>query len=227
MVGPAVPGGVAQSEVRVCAECGAIAPSERPRCGVCDTPFGPLSPVVPCPLPGRAWARVEVTLPCPACNTPMALRPESIGATLPCGHCGHATQVDLAWWDEAFHMVHAAVDLSAPDFQGLNAPLGSFNPFRGRGGARVVHRPPVRGAALADAAAACGPRRARPLPAVPQPRGGALHRAGAACTVQCARCNDREAFSVPDVVTQRFPAVRALIAYPGDAAASVGRVEPW
>jgi hypothetical protein len=226
MVGPAVAGGVAQSEVRVCAECGAMAPSERPRCGVCDTAFGPLSPLVPCPLPGRAWARVEVTLPCPACNTPMALRPESIGATLPCAHCGHAAQVDLAWWDEAFHMVHAVVDLSAPDFQGLNAPLGSFNPFAAVG---------VRESCIdlpCEAVPSQTPLRMRASPGAPlcqrcRSPVSVRFTAPGRLTAQCARCNDREAFSVPDVVTQRFPAVRALVAYPGDAAASVGRVEPW
>ena len=30
-------------------------------------------------------------------------------------------------------------------------------------------------------------------------------------TAQCARCNDREAFSAPDVVMQRFPALRAVV----------------
>ncbi len=227
MVAPAGAGGaLAQNEVRVCAECGAIAPVERARCGICNTAFGPLSPSVPCPLPGRAWARVEFTLPCPHCGTVIPLRPESIGAPVACGHCGQGTQVDLAWWDEAFHMAHAVVDLSQPDFQGLNAPLGDFNPFSSVGLRDSYIDLPC------EAVPSQSPLRLRASPGAPlcqRCRNAVSVRfvAPGRLTAQCARCNDREAFAVPDVVTQRFPAVRALIAYPGDAAAALGRVEPW
>jgi hypothetical protein len=185
-----------------------------------------MSPTVPMALPGRAWARVEFTLPCGRCGSVIALRPESIGAPVPCNHCGHTTQVDLGWWDEAFHMAHATVDLSFPDFQGLNTALGSFNPFAAVG---------VRESAIDlpnEALPSQTPLRMRAAPGAPlcqRCRSPVVIRFSGPgrLAAQCSRCNDREAFSVPDVVMQRFPAVRALLAYQGEATAAAGRVEPW
>lgn len=215
-----------QGDLRVCPECGSVAPAERTRCAVCQTALGPLCPSVPLPMPGRAWTRAEVTLPCPHCATVIPLRPESIGAPVACTHCGRTTQVDLGWWDEALHTAHAAADLSFPDFQGMNAPLGAFNPFAQVGsresyvdfpGAALPSQTPLR-LRLGPGAPLC-PRCRNPV-AVRFSAPGRL-------TAQCGRCNDREAFSAPDVVMQRFPALRALVAYPPDAAAAQGRVEPW
>ena len=227
MVAPGVAGGVSQNELRVCAECGAVAPTERSRCGVCNATLGPMSPTVALSLPGRAWARVEVTLLCPRCGTVFPLRPESIGSPIPCNHCGHTTQVDLGWWDEALHMAHATVDLSYPDFQGLNAPLGAYNPFSAVG---------VRESAIdfpGDALPSQSPLRLRVAPGAPlcqrcrKPIMVRFAGPGRLAT-QCSQCQDREAFSVPDVVVQRFPAVRALLAFqPSDATIAAGRVEPW
>ncbi len=220
------PGPVSQNEVRVCAECGTAAPTERPRCGICNAAFGPLSPVVATALPGRAWARVEITLPCARCNAVIPLRPEAIGAAVPCNHCGHTTQIDLGWWDEAFHMAHATVDLSSPDYQGLNASLGAYNPFAAVG---------IRESAIefpSEALPSQTPLRLKAAPGAPlcqRCRSPVIVRFSGAGRVaaQCTRCSDREAFSVPDVVMQRFPAVRALLAYQGEASAAAGRVEPW
>ena len=227
MVSPAVPGGpVVQGDLRVCPECGSVAPAERTRCAVCQTALGPLCPSVPLPMPGRAWTRAEVTLPCPQCTTVIPLRPDSIGAPVACNHCGHTTQVDLGWWDEALHMAHAAADLSFPDFQGMNAPLGAYNPFAQVGSresyldvpnAALPSQTPLR-LRLGPGAPLC-PRCRNPV--------GVRFSAPGRLTAQCARCNDREAFSAPDVVMQRFPALRAVVAYPPEAAAQQGRVEPW
>ncbi len=226
MVSPAVSGGAVHADLRVCAECGAVAPTERARCGVCNTAFGPLSPTVPLPASGRAWGRVEVTVPCARCGTVVGVRPDSIGAPIACGQCGASTDVDLAWWDEAFHMVHAAVDLSFPDLQGLNAPLGSFNPFAAVG---------VRESSIdlpCDALPSQSPLRLRVCPGAPlcqRCRNPVSVRftAPGRLTAQCSRCGDREAFSVPEIVSQRFGSVRALMSYPPEAAAAQGRVEPW
>lgn len=223
----ASPGGpVVQGELRVCPECGAIAPTERSRCPVCDTALGPLCPAVPCPLPARAWARGEFTLPCAACATVIPLRPDSVGAPVACNHCGHVTEVDTGWWDEALHMAHAAVDLSLPDFQGMNAPLGAYNPFAQVGSREAFAELP--GTAIPSQS----PLRLRVgpgAPLCPRCRNPVTVRFNAPgrLTAQCARCGDREAFSVPDVMMQRFPAMRALIAYAPENAAAAGRVEPW
>jgi hypothetical protein len=227
MVSAAVAGGpMVQGELRVCPECGAVAPAERTRCGVCQTTLGPLCPTVPTPTPGRAWTRAEVSLPCPHCNTVIGLRADSIGAPVACHHCGHSVAVELGWWDEALQIVHAAADLSQPDFQGLNAPLGAFNPFAAVGSRESFAEFPS--AALPSQS----PLRLRVgpgAPLCPRCRNPVTVRFSAPgrLTAHCTRCNDREAFSAPDMLMQRFPALRALLAYPAEAAAAQGRIEPW
>jgi hypothetical protein len=123
-------------------------------------------------------------------------------------------------------MAHATADLSFPDFQGMNAPLGVYNPFAQVGvresyaefpNATLPSQTPLR-LKLGPGAPLC-PRCRNPV-AVRFSAPGRL-------TAQCGRCNDREAFSTPDVLMQRVPALRALLVYPVENMASQGRVEPW
>jgi hypothetical protein len=219
-------GAITQNDARICAECGAIAATESARCNVCGTAYGPLTPTVPCPVPGRLWARVEIVLPCERCQTPLAQRPETVGVPAPCTHCGHSNTLDMGFWDEALHAIHAVVDLSFPDFQGMNAPLGAHNPFASLGlressvdlpNEMLPSQSPLR-MRVSPGAPLC--QRCRNPVSVRTTGPGRV-------TSHCARCDDREAFSVPDVVSARFPSLRALVAFAPEAALAQGRIEPW
>lgn len=216
----------ATGELRVCPECGVIAPTERTVCPLCNTGLGPGCPTVPLPLAGRAWARVECVVACPHCQHESPVSPQALGAPIGCVYCGQYQEIDLGWWDEALQLAHAAVDLSAPDVTGQNAELAPYNPFAWVGvreaaldlpGQVVASQSPVH-LRVGPGSPLC-PRCRAPVQITSQSIGRVVSR--------CTRCDDREAFSIPDVVRQRMPTLKALLAWPQDAAAAQGRIEPW
>lgn len=215
-----------RNEVRVCPACGAVAPVGLAQCGACGEALGLRGISCALPLPGRPWARVEVTLPCPRCSAPVAPRPDDIDGVITCARCGESSGVDAATWDEVVHLAHAAVDLSHPDFVGQNAALGAWNPFADVGlGASCATIPNERITPQARLAMRVGPG----APLCPRCHTGLsvhfLHNGRQ--TTECPSCGDREAFALPPGLASRAPALRALVSFSPHASSAAGRVEPW
>lgn len=216
----------ARGELRVCPACGAVAPVGVAQCGACGEALGLRGVAAALPLPGRAWARVEVTLPCPRCSAPVFPRVDDIEGAVTCARCGEASAVEPATWDEVVQLAHAAVDLSQPDPRGENAELGGWNPFADVGLRTSLEAlPNDRITPQSRVALRVGP--GAPLCArcrVPL----ALHffHNGRQAT-ECPSCGDREAFAVPPELARRVPALRAVVGFPPHAATAAGRVEPW
>ncbi|MEZ4409525.1 MAG: hypothetical protein R3A52_24090 [Polyangiales bacterium] len=212
-------------ELRVCPGCGVLAPQGAAHCAMCATPLGLRALQVPCPLPHRAWARLELWLVCPHCGGGAALTPASAGAPVPCATCGQPNEVDVGWWEEALNYAHAVADLAAPDPANPVASLGAWNPFADVGVARpVVDLPDERVPSstplrmrLGVGAPLC-PRCAVPI--APHPA-----RAGRFVS-QCPRCGEREAFGLPDDLVSRVPALRAGVARQTDVRGAEAGA-PW
>ncbi len=209
----------------MCPTCGAVAPTGDAHCTICRGALGVRVKPVALPLPGRAWARMEVSLPCQRCGATVLVRPESLAAPLPCAHCGHGNEVDLGWWQEALQYAHAAADLSAPDDPERDA-LGPWNPFHGLGDSVAAVDLP------SEQLPSSTPLRMRVgtgSPLCPRCASPVLVRAlrGGRSTAECTGCGEREAFALTEALTAHTPALRAIVAYGAEAAAAQGRVEPW
>lgn len=225
MVFAAIPGAQGGGELRVCPICGAVAPAGAPHCALCRGALGVRVKPVALPMPGRAWARLEVSLPCQRCGATVLARPESLDAPLPCAHCGHSNAVELGWWHEALHYAHAAADLSAPDDADRDA-LGPYNPFYALGDTAAALDLP------SDRLPSSTPLRLRVgigSPLCPRCASPVLVRSlrGGRSTAECTGCGEREAFALTEALASQTPALRAVVAYGAEAAAAQGRVEPW
>ncbi len=214
------------AELRVCPGCGVVTPPGSAYCEICGEAHGGRVLPVALPLVGRAWARVEVTLPCPHCGTTLCPRPDAVDTGARCSRCGNTTPLEATQWDEAVHLCHSVVDLCFPDFNGVNAPLGIYNPFADVGSQRAFAELPSERIALQSTLhLRVGPG----SPLCPRCRAPVTLRAlhNGRLTTQCPRCADREAFANPMGLTQRFPTLRAVLSFAGEAATAAGRVEPW
>jgi hypothetical protein len=215
-----------RNEVRVCPACGAVAPVGLAQCGACGEALGLRGVPCACALPGRPWARVEVTLPCPRCSAPVNPRPDAVDGVITCGRCGESSAVEPAVWDEVVHFAHAAVDLAHPDFYGQNAPLGEWNPFAALGLRTSCETlPSERVSPQSRLSLRLGPG---------APLCGRCHTAlsihflhNGRQSTECPSCGDREAFALPPGLAARTPALRALVSFSPHAATAAGRVEPW
>lgn len=221
------PGAVSQfaNEIRVCPVCGVAAPGAAGQCEVCQSPLGVRGHTVPNLLPGRPWARLELTVPCPRCATVLAPSPSAIDEGLSCHACGERTLLDVAWWDEVVHLAHAVVDLGHPDYFGTNAALGAFNPFAEVGQSLATARLPSERVPLQStmqmrcgAGAPLCTRCASPvtLRMLSQGRSSA----------ECQRCGEREAFALPQSLAARVVPLRVLL-YFAQGQPVPGRIEPW
>jgi len=225
MVFAANAGGAGAGELRVCPTCGAVAPVDTPHCTICRGALGVRVKSVALPLVGRAWSRMEVSLPCQRCGATVLVRPESLDGPQHCAHCGHGNEVDLGWWHEALQYAHAAADLSAPNDPQRDA-LGPWNPFHGLGDTVPAVDLP------SDRLPSSTPLRIRVgtgSPLCPRCASPVLVRAlrGGRSTAECTGCGEREAFALAESLTSHLPSLRAIVAYGAEAAATQGRVEPW
>ncbi|MEZ4393499.1 MAG: hypothetical protein R3A48_20715 [Polyangiales bacterium] len=218
--------GNTRNEIRVCPNCGAVAPTGLAQCGACGEALGLRGLPSACALPGRPWARVEVVLPCPRCSSAMHPRPEAIDGAVTCPRCNESSSIDVSTWDEVIQLAHAVVDLSFPDLLGQNAPLGAWNPFGEVGATQsCIDLPSERVTPQSRVALRVGPG----APLCPRCRAVLsvhfLHNGRQ--TTECPSCGDREAFALPQGLASRAPALRALLGFSPHAASASGRVEPW
>lgn len=218
--------GNARNEIRVCPNCGAVAPTGLAQCGACGEALGLRGLSCACALPGRPWARVEVVLPCPHCSAGIQPRPDAIDGVVVCPRCNESSSIDIQTWDEVMHLAHAAVDLSHPDFLGQNAPLGAWNPFAEVGVTQsCIDLPSARITPQSRVALRVGPG----APLCPRCHAALsvhfLHNGRQ--TTECPSCGDREAFALPAGLASRTSSLRAVLGFSPHAASASGRVEPW
>lgn len=215
---------VAQSQIRVCPGCGSVAPAAA-QCGLCGEALGVRGHTLATPLPGRPWARVDLTIPCARCGMEVSPRPDAIEQGAVCPHCTERFAIDSSHWDEALHMAHAVVDLAQPDLLGLNAPLGAWNPFADVGAAYpCAQLPSERVPMQSRFVVRAGP--GAPLCARCRTPVTVRFHAQGRQTTECPHCNDRDAFSLPGPVALRLPALRALLAFTAPPLPG-RRPEPW
>ncbi len=211
-----------ESSIRLCPECGVIAPTERGRCERCNTAYGPQCPTASRSPDGTAWAWMECWLDC-GCGAIVPLTPAMVGTDLACGHCGQAYRIETHDWQEALELAHGVIDLSPPDPHGRNVELGAHNPFAQIGVTETFARLP------GDIVAASGPVQLRAAPGLPLcPRCSTaltirLPGQGRA-TTECPRCGDREVFAVPTVLQRAMADLHTVLAFnrPGPTG-----LDPW
>lgn len=138
-VATARPGFVAAGRgMSICHQCGAIAPTRRSSCEVCDTPIGTSLEAIPARDDGAYWVQVRTELVCRQCGQRSPLDPLESDPTVSCGRCGTVQAFDATAWDGALAHAHAVGDLGGPDLHGKNLSVGAKNPFAELGVTRAA-----------------------------------------------------------------------------------------
>ncbi len=199
----------AEAFIRLCTQCGIIAPTERGRCERCDTAFGVQCPTIERNPDGTAWAWMECWINCP-CGSIVPLTPAMVGVGIPCGNCGQGHRIDAAEWYQTIELAHGVVDLSPPDPTQKNLALGAHNPFAAIGvtatfavlPGNVMVTPGVIQSRVAPGQPLC-PRCSQAL-AVRMPGSGRA-------TTECPQCGDRDVFAVPTVLQHGVPSLKTVL----------------
>ncbi len=120
--------------VRLCPQCGVVAPQRSQRCLLCELPLGANTLARPEPPEGRVWASVWCWFRCPTCAVDVPV--DDFAAELvPCPGCG--TSHGLRGLRRAFDHAHAVADLAGPDPEGRfpdgRVSIAADNPFKAFG----------------------------------------------------------------------------------------------
>lgn len=102
----------------VCHGCGAIAPSKRNTCSLCEKPIGTSIEAVPPRADGCVWAYVRSEMKCRQCGQNAPIDEPDVDGTVTCPHCSAMQAFDVSAWQEALAHAHAVADLSGPDPEG-------------------------------------------------------------------------------------------------------------
>ncbi len=216
----APPSGPAPSPLRICPGCGAIAPTARASCGLCEAPFPPQPLVAPGGVGGAVFARVnESDFECRGCGlrSPVSL---AFQAEAECQRCGLVQAFAPGQWEEALETAHGVADLCGPDpegrFRGVGPSIAEKNPRKSlgvehtrsestqsttifRGG--TMNRLTLR-VSVSPGHPVCG--------ACHVPVGVSLDGRGNAEAL-CPRCGDRAAYALPAGAVEKAPLLRAAI----------------
>jgi hypothetical protein len=120
--------------VRLCPQCGVVAPQRSQRCLICELPLGANTLARPEAPAGRVWASLWCWFRCPTCSVDVPVDDFATDA-LTCPSCGGSH--GLRGLRRAFDHAHAVGDLAGPDPEGRfpdpRVSVAADNPFKAFG----------------------------------------------------------------------------------------------
>jgi len=110
--------------LRICAQCGVIAPRLHGYCSVCDAALESayLAPAVP---PELAWATVAVRFECRACGQLSPLNHMVVDGQVKCMHCGVERRFDASRWREVLNHARESANSPPAELSSTSAVLAS------------------------------------------------------------------------------------------------------
>lgn len=197
--------GFSRDGMRICHGCGAIAPTERSSCAICQRPFSSLELRAPARLDGAYWAQIRTELTCRQCGKKSPIDEPDLDGTINCIHCSTMQAFDMDAWEEGFAHAHAVADLAGPSPEGRaptpGASIVGKNPFVAIGITNTSATLELTGMSISG-----GVMRTRNLsiavsPGHPlckqcsTPIDAAVH--GSRVNTRCPGCGDTAAYEVP------------------------------
>lgn len=120
--------------VRLCPQCGVVAPQRSQRCLICELPLGANTLARPEAPAGRVWASIWCWFRCPTCAVDVPVDDFAADAVT-CPSCGGSH--GLRGLRRAFDHAHAVGDLAGPDPEGRfpdpRVSVAADNPFKAFG----------------------------------------------------------------------------------------------
>lgn len=211
--------GYSTDGMRICHGCGAIAPTQRTSCAICEQPFTRLEERAPERADGGYWAQIRTELTCRQCGSKSPIDEPDVDGTVTCLSCGTVQAFDVDAWEDAFKHAHAVADLAGPSPEGRNPTPGTSiagqNPFTPIGISNTTGTLELTGMSISG-----GVMRTRNLTiqASPgHPLCGICHTpvdaqvSGTTIQTRCPTCSDAAQYRMPDGVREQYGAVVCTI----------------
>ena len=101
--------------LRICPQCGIVAPTAKTACAFCNHAFGAAAPVIPPRLDGMQFVCVGgCDFACRGCGLRSSLGGLDVDGEVECRRCGMVQAFDVSQWEEILGFAHNVADLSNP-----------------------------------------------------------------------------------------------------------------
>lgn len=199
----------------VCHQCGALAPTQRQQCEVCNAPIGHSLEAVPNRSDALSFAQMRTVITCRQCGGRFPLDEPELNEAVTCPRCSTLQAFDLSAWGEAFAHAHLVSDVYGPRGESFRRTLG-VDPHPGVGRVRACVDLQLTGTLIEQGVmktrnlhCQCAP--GQPLcekcgsPREARAQGRELH-------VRCLGCNDLARYEVPERARHLAPSLVGVIA---------------
>jgi len=199
----------------VCHQCGALAPTQRQQCEVCNAPIGHSLEAIPSRSDALSFVQVRTEITCRQCGGTFPLDEPELDEAVTCPRCSTMQAFDLTAWGEAFAHAHLVADVYGPRGESFRRMLG-VDPHRDAGRAHASIDLRLTGTLIERGVmktrnlyCQCAP--GQPLctkcgsPREARAEGRELH-------VRCVGCNDFARYEVPEKARQLAPSLVGIIA---------------
>ncbi len=210
--------GYSSDGIRICHSCGAIAPTERQGCSICQQPFSRLAERAPERPDGAYWAQMRTELTCRQCGSKSPIDAPDLEGTVTCAACGTIQAFDVDVWTSAFEHAHAVADLAGPDVEGRggSTSIAALNPFSAIGISNTTGTLELTGMNISG-----GVMRTRNLSVSASPGHplcGVCHTpveaivSGGNVSTRCPTCGDQAQYAMPQGLTAMHSPLVLVIA---------------
>ncbi len=205
--------------IPLCPSCGAIAPSQRTTCAVCDASLA--QQLVARDGADGFWVGVECGFTCSACGHVSPLNYLDNDGDVQCLRCGTEQRFDSDQWWESLALAHAVGDLAGPAPEGRfplpGASIADENMFKPIGVDKTFADHQQRGMIIDGSGMRQHSLKVRAMPGHPlcekckQPR-RVTACAGGELTLQCPACADTRTYLRPNGIPDSLSALSGVVA---------------
>jgi hypothetical protein len=200
--------------IRICPQCGIIAPTSKASCAFCNHAFGTAAPVLPPRVDGMVFVCVGgCDFACRGCGLRSSLGGLDVDGEVECRRCGMVQAFDVSQWEEVLGFAHNVADLSNP---APNDPIAQKGPYADIGPTNTWAELKLTGMVIDGGGMKTRTLRLVASPGVPlclkckNPLDAALDGNGNAQT-RCGRCGETAVYALPSGTSGVYEDLKAAI----------------
>lgn len=205
----------------VCHACGALAPSKRSSCEVCQQPIGSSLEAVPSRSDDLSFAQIRTEITCRQCGGTFPLDEPELEESVTCPRCSTTQAFDLTAWGEAFEHAHCVADVHGPRGESFRRSLGPRDPNPDLGQSTAVAELKLSGMSIEGGVMKTRNLRAFCAPGQPlctkcgsprEPMEIAGLRGAPELQMRCVGCGDTARYAVPSAARSLLPGLVGFVA---------------
>ncbi len=205
----------------VCHACGALAPTKRSSCEVCQQPIGSSLEAIPARSDQLSFVQVRTQITCRQCGSGFPLDEPELEESVTCPRCNTTQAFDLDAWGDAFAHAHRTGDVHGPRGESFRGSLGDRDPEPELGETTAISTLKLTGMSIEggvmktrNLTTQCAP--GQPLctkcgsPREPQELAGL--RGAPELQMRCVGCSDVARYAIPSAARGLAPGLVGFVA---------------